>query len=234
MPCLVPVEVIELLPLPYSGSCGSSSGKCATHETASLFLLASGPSAMLVSFRLDTLPPRARTPIYVILGSRSSSHMSGWCGYSAACIPGQELYVCQLHCGQFRLVGPLSPVGFLVLRGALNLRCIAIVSGWLVLVVAPSVELSLHSLPWWLSQSEMIYWPFILFLVASQATVPFLSIVVLSLHSTFLREYFFLVLQHCTVRQVLPILVSMHEWLAMLPLVLFKIELRLCYQLCGF
>jgi hypothetical protein len=116
MPYLVPVEVIELLPLPYSGSYGSVAGQCTAHETTSFFPLVTGPSAVLVYFHLGTSPPGVGTPIYVTLGSQVKVliHLGMLRSYSTACIPGQEISVCQLHCGQLLLVGPLSLAGFLV------------------------------------------------------------------------------------------------------------------------
>jgi hypothetical protein len=64
-------------------------------------------------------------------------------------------------------------------------------------------------------------------------TVPFLAVVVLSHHSILLGEHSFLVMQHCAILQVLPVLVSKLGWLSLLHIVFFEVEPRLNPQFDG-
>jgi hypothetical protein len=87
MPYPAQVEVVELLPLPCSGSYGSVAGWCTARETASFSLRVIGPSAASVAFRHHASPPGAATPIYSILDSRLGSHISTHFCYLTVCIP---------------------------------------------------------------------------------------------------------------------------------------------------
>jgi hypothetical protein len=66
MPYPAKVEVVELLPLPFSRLYGSTVVLYAVEKTISFSLWVIGPSATRVSFRLHASPPGDATPICAI------------------------------------------------------------------------------------------------------------------------------------------------------------------------
>jgi hypothetical protein len=72
--------------------------------------------------------------------------MFGHCGYSTACILGQELLVCQLRCGQLLPFDLLHLTGSRALRVVPNLLCVVVVVESLLQVVPPAMGLSLRYL----------------------------------------------------------------------------------------
>jgi hypothetical protein len=87
MPYLTQVEVIELLPLPCSGSYGFATGQCTACETASFSLWVIGPLATPVDFRLHASLSGAANPIYAILDSLLGSHIFAHFCYLTVFIP---------------------------------------------------------------------------------------------------------------------------------------------------
>jgi hypothetical protein len=72
--------------------------------------------------------------------------MSRCSGYSATCTPRQELFIFQLRCGQFLLLGLLHLEGSWAWCGAPSLICVVGVVGLPLQVVPATVELSLWPL----------------------------------------------------------------------------------------
>jgi hypothetical protein len=71
--------------------------------------------------------------------------MFGRSDYLATCTTRQDILICQLHCEQLLLAGILSPEGFRVQCGVLDLRCAAVVSGLPLPAMPPAVELGPRS-----------------------------------------------------------------------------------------
>jgi hypothetical protein len=82
--------------------------------------------------------------------------MYGCSDYLVAFTPRQEILIYQLHCEQLLLTGLLSPQGFWVQHGALDMRCANVASGLPLPIVPPIVELVPQSVLRRLSRSEVL------------------------------------------------------------------------------
>jgi hypothetical protein len=166
----------------------------------------------------------------VNLDSWWGSHMFGHFGYSTACIPGQEILICQLRCGQLLLANLLSLKGSREQWGVLDLWCTSRLLDYFFKLCHLLWNSLFGSVFWWLSQSEVLYWPVPLLQAALRTTVPFLYAAGISLHQTLLGEKDFLIPKNYVAGKVLHVLMLNHGWLALFLLELIEGELQTYQQ----